>query len=95
MQFYLTTDGYLDQNGGEKSFPFNKKRFKALLDENKQPKPVLYPFNSKDTNHKQLTEEERPKEDREISKNRIDEEKINREIGDQNHITRSREDERA
>jgi len=28
---YMTTDGYLDQNGGEKGFPFGKKRFKALL----------------------------------------------------------------
>lgn len=27
MQFYCSTDGYLDQNGGEKSFPFGKKRF--------------------------------------------------------------------
>ena len=35
MQFYLTTDGYLDQNGGEKSFPFGKKRFKQLLEEYK------------------------------------------------------------
>lgn len=32
MQFYLTTDGYLDQNGGEKCFPFGKKRFKNLLE---------------------------------------------------------------
>lgn len=35
MQFYLTTDGYLDQNGGEKGFPFGKKRFKALIEEYK------------------------------------------------------------
>jgi len=28
---YLTTDGFYDQNGGEKDFPFGKKRFKALL----------------------------------------------------------------
>jgi len=33
MQFYLTTDGYLDQNGGEKSFPFGKKRFKSVIKE--------------------------------------------------------------
>ncbi|SDF58030.1 SpoIIE family protein phosphatase [Sporomusa acidovorans] len=26
-QFYLTTDGYLDQNGGEKDYPFGRKRF--------------------------------------------------------------------
>lgn len=31
MKFYLTTDGYLDQNGGEKSFPFSKKRFQQTL----------------------------------------------------------------
>ncbi len=34
MKFYCTTDGYLDQNGGEKGFPFNKKRFKSLISEN-------------------------------------------------------------
>jgi len=33
-QLYLTTDGYLDQNGGEKSFPFGKKRFSKLILEN-------------------------------------------------------------
>jgi len=33
-QIYLTTDGYLDQNGGEKGFPFSKKRFTKLLLEN-------------------------------------------------------------
>jgi len=33
MQFYLTTDGYLDQNGGEKGFPFGKKRFQKIIDE--------------------------------------------------------------
>ena len=31
MLFYITTDGYLDQNGGEKGFPFGKKRFEKLL----------------------------------------------------------------
>jgi len=31
MRFYLATDGFLDQNGGEKGFPFGKKRFQALL----------------------------------------------------------------
>ena len=34
MQFYLTTDGYLDQNGGEKSFPFGKKQFSRIIKEN-------------------------------------------------------------
>ena len=33
MQFYCATDGYLDQNGGEKSFPFGKKRFAKLIEE--------------------------------------------------------------
>ncbi len=31
MHFYLGTDGYIDQNGGEKGFPFGKRRFKDLL----------------------------------------------------------------
>ncbi len=34
MKFYCTTDGYLDQNGGEKDFPFGKKRFKNIIKEN-------------------------------------------------------------
>jgi serine phosphatase RsbU (regulator of sigma subunit) len=34
MQFYITTDGYLDQNGGNKGFPLGKRRFKNILDEN-------------------------------------------------------------
>ena len=33
MKFYCTTDGYLDQNGGEKGFPFGKKRFMNLIKE--------------------------------------------------------------
>lgn len=46
MQFYITTDGYLDQNGGEKDFPYGKKRFLKLLSENrsksmKEQKKVL------------------------------------------------------
>ncbi len=32
MQFYLTTDGYIDQNGGEKGFPMGKKQFITLLE---------------------------------------------------------------
>jgi serine phosphatase RsbU (regulator of sigma subunit) len=31
MKFYLTTDGYLDQNGGEKGFPLGKKRFSEII----------------------------------------------------------------
>jgi len=33
MKFYCTTDGYFDQNGGDKGFPFGKKRFKNLIEE--------------------------------------------------------------
>lgn len=32
MKFYLTTDGYLDQNGGEKGLPFGKQRFQELIE---------------------------------------------------------------
>ena len=32
MRFYLTTDGYIDQNGGEKGFPMGKRRFKTLIE---------------------------------------------------------------
>ena len=31
MKFYVTTDGFLDQNGGEKGFPFGKKRFVNII----------------------------------------------------------------
>ena len=34
MKFYITSDGYLDQNGGEKDFPFGKKRFGELIIKN-------------------------------------------------------------
>ncbi len=34
MKFYCTTDGYLDQNGGEKGFPFGKNRFQSIVVEN-------------------------------------------------------------
>jgi len=36
MKFYCTTDGYLDQNGGEKGFPFGKKRFGEIIKNNYQ-----------------------------------------------------------
>jgi PAS domain S-box-containing protein len=39
LQIYLTTDGYLDQNGGEKGFPLGKKRFTKLV-ENCQSLPL-------------------------------------------------------
>ena len=31
---YITTDGYIDQNGGEKGFPFGKKQFKKIIENN-------------------------------------------------------------
>jgi len=31
MQFYITTDGYIDQNGGNKGFPLGKTRFKHII----------------------------------------------------------------
>jgi len=39
MKFFCTTDGYLDQNGGEKGFPFGKTRFKKII-ENNYKKPM-------------------------------------------------------
>lgn len=33
MQFYIATDGYFDQIGGEKEFPFGKKRFLNIIKE--------------------------------------------------------------
>jgi len=36
MQFYLTTDGFIDQNGGEKGFPFGKTKFKNIIIQNYQ-----------------------------------------------------------
>ena len=38
MEFYITTDGYIDQNGGDKGFPFGKKRFTKLLNEHHEKK---------------------------------------------------------
>jgi len=40
MSFYITTDGYLDQNGGLKGFPFGKSRFRTLINENSS-KPMI------------------------------------------------------
>jgi serine phosphatase RsbU (regulator of sigma subunit) len=31
LKLYLTTDGFLDQIGGEKELPFGKERFKKLI----------------------------------------------------------------
>lgn len=36
MSLYLTTDGYLDQCGGNKGFSFGKRRFKEMLEVNYQ-----------------------------------------------------------
>ncbi|MEA1917936.1 MAG: SiaB family protein kinase [Campylobacterota bacterium] len=42
MKFYCTTDGYLDQNGGSKDFPFGKKRFGNIIKEHhKKPMAEL------------------------------------------------------
>jgi len=38
--FYISTDGFIDQNGGSKGFPFGKKRFINLIREF-----YKYPFN--------------------------------------------------
>ena len=38
MKFYLTSDGYIDQNGGEKGFPLGKKRFQEFIRRNKKCK---------------------------------------------------------
>ena len=32
MQFYVATDGYIDQNGGKKGFPFGKKRLASFIE---------------------------------------------------------------
>jgi serine phosphatase RsbU (regulator of sigma subunit) len=51
MSCYLSTDGFLDQLGGVKRFPFGNKRFKNLLLENghdsfdKQSEQLLRAFN--------------------------------------------------
>jgi serine phosphatase RsbU (regulator of sigma subunit) len=34
MQFYISSDGYMDQNGGTKGFPMGKKRMIKVLEEN-------------------------------------------------------------
>jgi ABC-type amino acid transport substrate-binding protein/serine phosphatase RsbU (regulator of sigma subunit) len=33
-RFYITSDGYIDQNGGEKEFPMGKTKFKKIITEN-------------------------------------------------------------
>ncbi len=39
MRFYITTDGYIDQNGGEKSFSFGKSNFKKIIEKSINIKP--------------------------------------------------------
>ncbi len=41
MQFFLTTDGYIDQNGGSKGFPLGKRRFKRMLEQNHEQSYTL------------------------------------------------------
>jgi len=51
MEFYLSTDGFLDQLGGKKRFQFGRKRFNKLLLENyqkpfaEQSQTILQAFN--------------------------------------------------
>jgi len=58
MSFYLTTDGFTDQLGGEKRFPFGNRRFKELLLENChenfdiQQEKLLMAFNEYKGNHR-------------------------------------------
>ena len=33
MKLYLTTDGYIDQNGGQKGFPMGKTRFMRIIED--------------------------------------------------------------
>jgi serine phosphatase RsbU (regulator of sigma subunit) len=40
IRMFLSTDGYLDQNGGEKGFPFGRKKFQKLLELNHE-KPFI------------------------------------------------------
>jgi len=34
MKVYIATDGFTDQNGGEKGFPFGKRRFQKIIEAN-------------------------------------------------------------
>lgn len=36
MNFYISTDGYIDQNGGIKGFPFGKRKFMNIIKNNYQ-----------------------------------------------------------
>jgi serine phosphatase RsbU (regulator of sigma subunit) len=50
MSFYLSTDGFVDQLGGDKRLPFGNKRFRALLKEiqrlsfDEQSKKIMQAF---------------------------------------------------
>ena len=34
IRLYISTDGFIDQNGGQKGFPYGKKKFKGLIEAN-------------------------------------------------------------
>jgi signal transduction histidine kinase/serine phosphatase RsbU (regulator of sigma subunit) len=60
MSFYLTTDGFIDQLGGSKRFPFGKRRFKQLLMKNthksfdEQAEILLQTFNEYQGNNDRM-----------------------------------------
>ncbi|OQX24530.1 MAG: hypothetical protein BWK80_20320 [Desulfobacteraceae bacterium IS3] len=59
MRFYLTSDGFADQSGGEKNFPFGTRRFADLLKEHaelpfeQQKEALLRAFNDYKGSHQQ------------------------------------------
>ncbi len=69
MRIFLSTDGYLDQKGGDKSFPFCTRRFRALLLELrdisfwKKAKPCVLTHYDAQTENKAVAEDEEAFED--------------------------------
>lgn len=59
MKFYITTDGYLDQNGGRRSFSLGKKRFTKILTKNSGKSMSTQKKILLDTLYKYQGEEER------------------------------------
>lgn len=49
MSFYLTTDGYWDQNGGEQGFPMGKKKFQEIIQSNYEKPFALQEKTFRDT----------------------------------------------
>lgn len=49
MQFYITTDGYLDQNGGVQGFPFSRKRFMKTVEQTHHESMHVQKQNIKET----------------------------------------------